>query len=559
MSSLTQAIKIKFGIYPMHESSLEWIPVKCPYHDDSKASAGLNFKDRMFNCLSGGCGAKPFWLLAKELDISYDSIDEVTEDFNDFLTNLIEDQTKARPVVLRKQVEAFTNFLLQRKIKPETIEEFGGYYVSDESHQDYGHLVVPYQTNKGIKYVKRRILGVTKDTKFRQSPNEGDGDSKALFGKGFNSYDTIILVEGLTDFFTVWQHYKNVVASFGCKFSKQQGYLLRNKTIFILYDRDYEGYEGSRKAAEILRSFGCTVIILEIPETFSDQTTHKIDPNSAYCFKGMEFIDWISSELSRYSSYDKNYVSETFKQTEDLENKLLQFSTGINQLDNLLNRGFASGIHGIAGKSGIGKSSLISELTDQASSQGLKVLSLSYELSKRQMWSRQASRYSIHSFADIEKDHNILEPDVLIRLEDMSSRVKIELGWNIDQIITAIDNFDVVIVDYIQRMEFEGADTRKGIDLNMGKLSNLARDKNKIIFIISSMAEGVDNFKESGSILYMCQSGFFLKKVNANTLLLENCKNTRGKSGTNIYLDIDFAHQRVKETCPPDLTNFIKE
>lgn len=556
MSSLTQVIKNKFGILSYSNDDV-WYTIKCPLHDDETPSAGLHFRDKMFNCLSQ-CGAKPFWLLAKELNLDYDAIDEVNEDFNDFLNDLIEDNTKSRPLVLRKQVEAYTNFLLERKIKPETVEEFGGYYVSDESHQDYGYLVVPYQTYKGQKSVRRRIVGT--GDRFKQSPNDSDGTGKALFGKGFNNYNSVILVEGITDLFTVWEHHKNVVASFGCKFTKQQGYLLRNKIVFILYDRDYEGFAGAKKAAEILREFNCTVIILEIPESFSDNNTHKIDPNSAYCVAGDSFFGWLQTELNRYSSYDRAYIIDTFKpDTLQDANKLCQFKTGIDGLDSILNGGFASGIHGIKGRSGIGKSSLVAELTDQASDQGLRVLSLSYELSKRQMWSRQASRYSIHNFAEIEKDSSILEMEAFNKINQLGDKVKIELGWNIDQIIAAIDNFEVVIVDYIQRMEFEGSDTRKGIDLNMGKLSNLARDKNKIIFIISSMAEGQDNFKESGSILYMCQTAFCLKRINANTLVLSNEKNTRGKQGDNIYLSVDFGHQRLKECSPPDLNNFIKE
>ena len=552
--NLKDAVRHRFNVNTFSILEDYFYPVNCPYHDDSNASAGLNFKDKMFNCLAG-CGAFPFWKIAKDLNISYDDIDESNDDFNDFLNTLIENGTTPKPTKLRKQVEAYTNFLLERKIDPKVVEEFGGYYVSDESHQDYGHLVVPYKTNKGTKYVRRRILG--DGQRFIQSPNQGDGDSKALLGKGFDSYNTIILVEGLTDLFTIWKHYPNAVASFGCRFTKQQGYLLRNKTVFILYDRDYEGYEGSKKAAEILREYGCRVIILEIPDHFKSlDNSHKIDPNSAYCVAGDKFISWLNYEINKYTSYDSQYVSRVFGNKEDVS-KLTQFPTGIHQLDRMLNGGFASGIHGIAGRSGIGKSSLITELTYKAWLSGLKVLSLSYELSKEQMYSRLASRFSKFSWSEIEKDKSVLEPEALCSLQDMAEDIKVELGWNIDQIMTAIDKFDVLIVDYIQRMEFEGNDTRKGIDLNMGKLSNLARDKNKIIFIISSMAEGQDNFKESGSILYMCQTGSYLRRINANVLQWEFIKHTRGIAGQSIFIDVSFANQTIKETTPPELRNFV--
>src|SRR5882672_1394894 len=325
-------------------------------------------------------------------------------------------------------------------------------------------------------------------------------------------------------------------------------YSLRNKKVFILFDSDYEGYIGARKAAEYLKEFNAIPIILEFPKEFISETSSKTDVNSAYCNFDQTFIDWLEGQINNYSSYDNSYVRSSFGNHNGNQRTLQQFSSGLSVVDSILSGGFASGIHGIAGRSGIGKSSLITELTCQAAKQDKKVLSLSYELSKEQMWSRVASRYSSFSWSEIEKDKSLIEDTTRTELNKISNLIKIELGWTIDQVLAAIDSFDVVIIDYIQRMEFEGNDPRKGIDINMGKLSNLARDKNKIIFIISSMAEGQDNFKESGSILYMCQSGSYLRKINHNVCSLEFIKNTRGLSGQKVYIEMNFAHQTVSET-----------
>ena len=64
--------------------------------------------------------------------------------------------------------------------------------------------------------------------------------------KLFESQEQVILLEGITDFLTMWQiGYKNVTCSMGAKLSKEQAYLLRGKIVFIIYDRDFAGYEGT--------------------------------------------------------------------------------------------------------------------------------------------------------------------------------------------------------------------------------------------------------------------------------------------------------------------------
>lgn len=540
--SLSRQIAQRFNLEV--DTDVEWVSINCPFHNDKNASAGISFQHKMFNCLAS-CEAMPFKQFAKKLGIENESED------TDWLNDFISDMTPSRPMVLRKQAAEYANFLIERKIKPETIEELGGYYEAREVSNDYGYLVVPYGTT-GLQ-IKKRIIG--NGERFRNSTGFG----KDLFGRNINSFHSIILVEGFTDYCTLWQQqYKNIVASFGAKVSKQQMYLLRNKIVFILFDTDYDGYSGARKAAKYLKEYGSVPIILEIPKRFGNEDDTKIDVNSAYCRCGSDFLQWLEESISQYSVYDNGFVSSMFGVNNGTH--FNQFKTNLSMVDSILGGGFASGIHGIGGRTEVGKSSLVTHLITEAARQDKNVLALSYELSKEQMWARLASQFTEDtSWADIERGYRDLDSVTIQMLTELASKIKIELGWTIDQVLAAIDNFDVVVLDYIQRMEYEGNDRRLGITSNASNLSNLARDKGKIIIFISSMPNHEDVFKESGDLLYMCQSAWILRKAIDNVRAFENIKNTRNVSGKKVFLEMDFAHQRVRDSIPPNLNKFIRE
>lgn len=541
--NLNQVIARYFDVSVDYDK--EWVAIRCPFHSDNNASAGLNFKASVFNCMAS-CRARDFTVLANDLSIDISNITEEWDEDYDWLSQVIADSTPSRPVVLRKQVEALTKFYSDRKIDPEWIEEHGGYYESRETSNDYGYLVIPYAKDFQIK---RRIIG--EGERFRLDK----GSSKYLFGKDFASHRAIILAEGCTDYFTLWgwrkRNNKNIgiAACLGAKITKKELYALRGKIVYIIFDKDYEGYEGALKAAEILREFKATPIIIELPEEFRIDD-EKLDVNFAYCNVGERFDQWLNEEINKYNSFDSYYVHSTFGANRS-DGLYIQVATGLEQIDQIMNGGFASGLHGIAGKTQCGKSSLISHIADNSINAGKKVLLLSYELSKRQVWSRLISRYSPYTWEEIEKNLDDLNYNEEF-VNKMSANCKVELGWTIDQIVAAMDTFDVCVLDYIQRTPYEGNDKRQGISNNGSKLGNLARDKGKIIFIVSSMPnqDSPGIMKETGDLLYMCQSVWVLTKLMDNLTSFENIKNTRGISGKTVHLEMDYAHQRVKETIP---------
>lgn len=564
--NLSQAIKNKFGVPDFYDG--EWYSLCCPLngHRDESASAGLNFQDKMFNCFI--CGSFPFWKLAKELEIEFNEIEETNDNFADWLDNAIEESTKSRPVVLRKQVEAYVNFLIERKLDPKTIEECGGYYCSEEGTDNYGYLVFEYGKGKDgkSKTVRRRIIG--EGDRFRQSPNTDGTDSKSLFGRDFAKYDTIIITEGITDYLTLWQRNKTtgignrqlgLCASFGAKLTKAQAYLLRKKTIFILYDRDYEGFNGTEQASKLLKEYGCRVIPLEIPDSFADEKYgYKIDVNSAYCLDSGRFFEWLESSISKYSIFDNSYVRDSFLAKD--QPSLRRIKTNIRGLDAALHGGIPTGLHAIAGKEKIGKSSLLIYLGIQAALSGQRVLLVSYELSKTQMWSRIASYFSEHIWSEIEDNRDCIEAVAEEQTKQISELIRVERDWTIDEVNVASSSFDVIGIDYIQRMPYDGNDERAGIKRNTYSLGDIAYSGNgKNIICLSSMPEqGTTIFKETNVIKYAIQTGWVISRIQSNLLQLENFQNTRGKQEFKIYLEMDYGHQRPKEVPPPTLDNFTQ-
>ena len=546
--NLSQAIASRFNVV-LNGYLPEWITVPCPIHNDGNASAGLNFTSRMFNCFAG-CGALHFTMLADKLGISYNGI-EVEE--TDWLNNLIDKTTPVKPRPLKVQAQQYADFLISKKLKPETIEELGGKYVSDLTDPDYGHLVIEYEKGKTFR---RRII----DGDGRPHINN-KGEERGFLTRGIRQATTVILGEGFSDFATLWQiGYKHIAATLGAKVTKKDLYCLRGKVVFILFDNDYAGYEGARMAAQYLKEYGCVAIILEIPERFRNGDDNKIDINSAYCYDSVGFTNWLHESISRYATYDTDYMANRFLNN----NKTINYvSTGIPSLDSATNGGFATGMHAIAGMPGVGKTTLKTYLIDTFEAQGHKVLSLDYEISKEQNYARLASRRSKYNWQEIEKDHSIIERDVAEYLNKLSASIKIENGWTIEQIMVAAKHFDIIIVDYAQRMPFSGDDERAGIKYNCRQLGNAARDEGKIVIIYSSIPRsmyektGKAVFKETGDIEYIVQSGWLISKVLPDVMQVDCLKNTRGREDAQFFLNTDYAHQLVREQMKPELRGIL--
>lgn len=545
--TLHEAIAKRFGVVFGQYNFTQWQAIQCPLHEDSSASAAINFSLNAFNCLAG-CGGMKLHTLANKLNIEYDELESIEE----LDINWIHELGEVKDVPIKKQVKELSEFLVQRRLEYDTIKQWNGDFCNNREDKDhlYGFLV--FRIGKG--YAARKILPSALGERFKNSKG-----NKSLLGKEnlklFESQESVILVEGITDFLTMWQMgYHNVTCSMGAKLSKEQAYLLRNRIVFIIYDRDFAGYEGSKQAAELLRTYGSTPIIIDLPDNGTDKT----DINDMYCKDEFALQEFLKLSLTRHSTYDQDYI----KQQRITRQVTRLWKTGLASLDDAFNGGLGNGVYAFAGEEKIGKSTTVTTLVHSFTAQNARVFLASYELSKIQEWARVSAKYSRYSWQELELDFSKINDEWCDELEQLSNNFKVEVGPTMDDILAARNSFDIFIIDYIQRMPpmRVGMDERTAITQNNRALSEMMAKYNKTIVMISSMPRssyGNNNpmYKGTGDIEYTVQGGIRMAKMSSNIISLKVVQNTRGEADKTIFCSVDWKKQLLREISDTEYFN----
>jgi len=515
-----------------------WTPVLCPLHDDNRASAAINWK-LGFTC-KAGCGGRSLSKLYQEI-IGGDVAEEKDElDSIDFDDAPVLDELKPASVFYEDAAGLFKHFVAERGISPQTYRALGVTFELNPTAKDFGYITIPNGAKRSVK--RKFIDGMVGD---RYVNSSGKGQPIYKLPEVHDAKD-VILVEGLFDLMALYEMgYRNVSAALTSSFKEKQAYEFKGKTVFVIFDNDYAGYKGSRKAAEHLKEMGANPIILELPQFFGK------DPHEAFRYNAHHFRNWLAEKLAQYDAVDKNYVIESF-----LTNRapLKVYRTGIPTFDAFLGGGFKAGVHILGGKPGAGKTMLTVAICRAMAEQGARILKCSYEISKLQMWARMSSQFDAqHTWAELEMNPLLLTQAARERVTQLSEQVRVVMGWNVNEVERAVNNFDVVVVDYIQRMPSAKSEVKFGVSDNIQRLSNIARDYNKIVIAVSSLprsgykADGeMGVFKESGDIEYVCQSATILKKAGDAYITASLIKNTRGVMG-NFALEGDLGHCLFKE------------
>lgn len=527
MNKLQEKICNLLGVRRYTEQ--KWLAVRCIYHNDKHPSAAVIFDNGggWFKCK--GCkqsvGLKKLWEekgSQSPIQVYTRTIEMPKEE------NSGHDLTR-----LNSDIEILERFEEEKFISVKTVNKLGGIIVDDYLCFRYGFKGRMVGRNMGIvdQYRPRFI-------------NESGTKEKGLFGEErISQFKWFFLVEGLTDYLALIQMgIMNVLLSFGAELSDEQAYLLRSKTVFIIYDRDFSGFAGAKQAADKLREWEATPIIVELYVPKDHDHKIKIDVNYLYGWDEETFNYWLNEQTSKYETYDKNYLTE-FKKKQ----RMKYWETELSLLK------FTQGLYVIGGEPGVGKTTLTVSCIDNLVEHGARILVVENELPKDQIIARLASRKSKHKWTTIEEDHSIIEPKVDDWLGYVLSKTRIMNDLTIEEITHSKDMFDVAIIDLLQDMPSTISDQRLAIETNLKGLIKLAQNDGKTIICASRMP-AIDYGKHSGhlfsgtaAILSSAQVAIVLDAASQDEIKFDMRKNTRGPKGTTFF-KTNYPHQRIKET-----------
>lgn len=506
--------------------------VVCPFHDDHDPSGYLNMESGLYYCQV--CGAS--WN-AEQLD--------------DKLTDKAFEVVEAAPPVPPEFIPRIEGeepdldvFLRARGFAPDA--DLGLELRIEDGYLHFGETGVA-----------RNLM---KDDRPRYLNSRGNKMGLVILGDRPEKGESIWLVEGILDAmsFHVAMPGQPIAAALGDALSDKQAYSLRGLTVFIVFDADHAGYKGARATAEKLKEYDANPLILDFPDALGK------DPNLAFAHNRADLDEWLIDTRAEYATKDDAYVYRTFSNP----GKLRRISTAVPTWDSYLHGGFPPGVHMVGAESAVGKTTWATAYADSAVQAGERVLFVIYEIPKRQQWARIASRFTVGldnlSWAEIEADPLSFPDDLKPELERIASRLRVAVGWSVQQIKYAAKHYDTIIVDYLQRMPaaYRGDKTKANIDFNLAELSNIARDYNMPVVVISSLnRDSYDRdqitkraFKESGNIEYVAQSLTGLRRADDSPRVFGSIiKNTRGAQG-HFFMEFDMAHQLVKTARPWEVT-----
>lgn len=530
------------------QNDKDYQTICCPLHDDTNPSAWINFDTGRFGCYAG-CGNYSLRELHNEIFGETDDQEEgaMPKETDEGLIESIRASKNLLPpsTFYANAKEHLIAFVQKRGIKPATYESVGARFDLDPASKTFGYIVFPFADGHTVS--RKFIDGMTGE-RYLNSAGE-----KVFYGlERIDKKGDVIVVEGVYDYLAlVEMGFKNVVASLSTNFKEQHAYPLRGRTVFVLFDADYPGFKGTQKAVEHLAAVGANPIRLDIRD-FSDVVN---DPHEAYLAGASDvaFSDWLYKHTAQYDQSDNGYIEEVFLPNKEL---LKCFKTSLPSYDATMGGGLKEGLHVLGGEPGAGKSALSLFVTGGMAGAGARILYCTYEISKRQCWARVSAVHERRQWQEIEMNPSTLSLPTRQVLREISKRMRIVSGWGMNEIERAAKNYDVIVVDYIQRMPGRSQDVRTNVSENSQRLSNLARDHAKVIVCVSSLSrrgygDGMElsALKESGDIEYVAQSVTFIKKAGDGIAILETVKNTRGTLGKN-WLDSNLATCTFRETDP---------
>ena len=260
----------------MYVNQQDETDVKCPFHDDSRASLSINLQTGLWCCHAGCGGGDEYDFYQRFHDCRYPQAErECTEKFGARPEREVAEPTQtAQPsgessTVPMQLVDRWHEMLLRaprvmdfllnkRGLRPESIERF-------KLGWDAERITIPVFNTQGECINVRRYLPNAKSAKM-VSYRAGLGEA-VLYPVANLSSDTILLCEGEMDCILANQQGYNAMTATGGAgtWREEWNEMFKDKTVYICYDVDQAGAVGSDKVARKIYSYASLVKVIRLP------------------------------------------------------------------------------------------------------------------------------------------------------------------------------------------------------------------------------------------------------------------------------------------------------
>lgn len=283
----------------------EWA-IHCPFHDDVDPSAYINPSKGVWVC-HRGCGHGPIKDMIERLRAGKDvepAQPGNTIEFGDNVSDLDIERAKRRgdgsaptPIAGAEIIESWHKKLLdttfrddlidfqaRRGLSLDTIKRFKiGYNPGRKCY------TIPVFDEVGdpvnVRYYYPKATG--KMPKYRNHKGYGRMALYPLWPQSALKRKAFVICEGELDAILLWQHgIKAITVTAGAgNWNPAWNGLFKEKKVWIVYDRDKAGVEGSIKVANHLRRHASAIHIVELPFTY--QVNHGEDVTDFFVKHGM--------------------------------------------------------------------------------------------------------------------------------------------------------------------------------------------------------------------------------------------------------------------------------
>jgi len=535
-----------------------------------KSGDGIAFKNKngniYYTCFNCGVSGSVFdwWCYDKDLKEPKQEIEQ--EKYFTALKGIAEyynvdynppTTTKTTKITEHKPIKAITTATEQTApeqeqepeqatVEPDEIEkqEYKDYLKS--RNIDYNRIKgsgITAGTIKGNKYIGVKnisgglALRAIKDTDYNKKYrkiNNGKTDI-TLFNQEQTTTDIIFITEGFFDSLSLYQiRINSICLNSVSNINKLYDYLQANKqdykykVLLLVLDSDDAGIKASQEIKNYLYDLGLDIRIANI---FKANNYNDINEFATKDYTS--FINTIAELKKAVLTDIKDNNPDTFlywwNYNKQYENSIkeIKHKTGLADLDDILGGGLPVGLTTLGALSGVGKTTLLTQIAETIAISGVNVLFFSLEQPAGELFNKGLIRnlYYNHRIGCDKYDLDLNVNDYYKKIKYFYNIVSGDFNtttYHIQEKIHQIKKYSkaplVVIVDYLQALKPCNMKTgeiekrlsdKQATDLNIENLKMISKKFLIPIVAVSSLNRQnyyskveFDSFKESGNIEY---------------------------------------------------------